>query len=128
MQTSPAPMTSPASTIERVETLLLDLPTIRPHRLSMATMDGQTVMLVRIQCSDGVVGVGEGTNIGGLAYGGESPEALKLAVHTYFAPRLRGGHATRAPALQARLDRSEDRPAGQGCVGKGRFRGLPYHT
>src|SRR3546814_10276148 len=104
MKTSPAPMTSPAATIERVETLLLDLPTIRPHRLSMATMDGQTVMLVRIHCSDGVVGVGEGTTIGGLAYGGESPEGMKLAVDTYFAPRLRGGDATRVPALMARLD------------------------
>ena len=34
--------------IERVETFLVDLPTIRPHRLSMTTMSGQTLMLVRI--------------------------------------------------------------------------------
>ena len=93
-----------AIVIERVETLLLDLPTIRPHRLSVATMDGQTVMLVRVHCSDGVVGIGEGTTIGGLAYGGESPEGMKLAVDTYFAPRLHGADATRVPALMARLD------------------------
>lgn len=104
MNTSPAPRISPAATVERVETLLLDLPTIRPHRLSVATMDGQTVMLVRIHCSDGVVGVGEGTTIGGLAYGGESPEGMKLAVDTYFAPRMQGADATRVPALMARLD------------------------
>ena len=30
-----------SAVIERVETLLLDLPTIRPHQLSMATMNGQ---------------------------------------------------------------------------------------
>ena len=93
-----------AIVIERVETLLLDLPTIRPHRLSVATMDGQTVMLVRVHCSDGVIGIGEGTTIGGLAYGGESPEGMKLAVDTYFAPRLHGADATRVPALMARLD------------------------
>ena len=93
-----------AVVIERVETLLLDLPTIRPHRLSVATMDGQTVMLVRVHCSDGVIGIGEGTTIGGLAYGGESPEGMKLAVDTYFAPRLHGADATRVPALMARLD------------------------
>src|SRR3546814_16279570 len=29
---------------------------------------------------------------------------MKLAVDTYFAPRLRGGDATRVPALMARLD------------------------
>ncbi|MGY0633371.1 muconate/chloromuconate family cycloisomerase [Luteimonas sp. A478] len=100
--TSPASRTSP--TIDRVEALLLDLPTIRPHRLSVATMNGQTVMLVRIHCSDGVVGIGEGTTIGGLAYGGESPEGMKLAVDTYFAPLLQGADPTRVPALMARID------------------------
>ena len=104
MKTSPAPAPSPSATIERVETLLLDLPTIRPHHLSVTTMDGQTVMLLRIHCSDGVVGIGEGTTIGGLAYGGESPEGMKLAVDTYFAPRLLGADATRVPALMAQLD------------------------
>ncbi|MGO3132389.1 MAG: muconate cycloisomerase, partial [Alcaligenes sp.] len=74
--------------IERVETLLLDLPTIRPHQLAMTTMQGQTLMLVRLYCSDGTVGVGEGTTIGGLAYGAESPEGMKLAIDTYFTPLL----------------------------------------
>ncbi|MBB3261877.1 hypothetical protein F4827_006751, partial [Paraburkholderia bannensis] len=32
--------------IERIETRLVDLPTIRPHKLSVATMYGQTLMLV----------------------------------------------------------------------------------
>src|SRR3546814_226814 len=100
------PAMHPPAPIERVETVLLDLPTIRPHRLSVATMNGQTLMLVRIHCSDGVVGVGEGTTIGGLAYGGESPEGMKLAVDTYFAPLLRGADATRVPALMAHLDRA----------------------
>src|SRR3546814_15158630 len=106
MNPAPAPPMHPSATIERVETVLLDLPTIRPHRLSVATMNGQTLMLVRIHCSDGVVGVGEGTTIGGLAYGGESPEGMKLAVDTYFAPLLRGADATRVPALMAHLDRA----------------------
>src|SRR3546814_15824228 len=98
MKTSPAPMTSPAATIERVDTLLLDLPTIRPHPLSMATMDGQTVMLVRTHCHDGVVGVGPGTTLGGLAYSGESPAGMKLAVAPIFAPRLHGRPPPRLPA------------------------------
>ena len=90
--------------IQRIETMLLDLPTIRPHQLSMATMQGQTLMIVRIHCSDGTVGVGEGTTIGGLAYGAESPEGMKLAVDTYFAPVLLGADANRVPALMARLN------------------------
>ena len=77
-----------AARIESVETILVDLPTIRPHQLSMTTMKGQTLMILRIRMSDGIVGVGEGTTIGGLAYGPESPEGMKLAIDTYFAPIL----------------------------------------
>ena len=90
--------------IERVETLLLDLPTIRPHQLAMTTMQGQTLMLVRLYCSDGTVGVGEGTTIGGLAYGAESPEGMKLAIDTYFTPLLLGANANAVPAIMARLN------------------------
>jgi len=105
MQESISIESGPAQvTIERVETLLVDLPTIRPHQLSMATMNGQTLMLLRLYCSDGSVGVGEGTTIGGLAYGAESPEGMKLAIDTYFAPLLIGADANRVQAVMARLE------------------------
>ncbi|MGF6768185.1 muconate cycloisomerase [Paraburkholderia sp. GAS199] len=90
-------------TIERIETSLVDLPTIRPHKLSVATMYGQTLMLVRVYCSDGVVGIGEGTTIAGMAYGPESPEAMKLAIDAYLAPALIGKDATRIQAAMAHL-------------------------
>jgi muconate cycloisomerase len=70
MNTTLAPIAPTAAlfpVIERVETMLVDLPTIRPHKLSVATMTGQTLMLVKVHCSDGTVGIGEGTTIGGLA-------------------------------------------------------------
>lgn len=106
MNTLFAPITPTASVarlVERVETLLVDLPTIRPHKLSVTTMDGQTLMLVKVHCSDGIVGVGEGTTIGGLAYGGESPEGMKLAIDTYFAPVMIGQDATRVQVVMARI-------------------------
>jgi muconate cycloisomerase len=90
-------------TIERVETSLVDLPTIRPHKLSVATMYGQTLMLVRVVCSDGIVGIGEGTTIAGMAYGPESPEAMKLAIDAYLAPAMIGKDATRIQALMSHL-------------------------
>jgi muconate cycloisomerase len=74
--------------VEDVETVIVDLPTIRPHQLSMTTMKGQTLMIVRIRMSDGIVGIGEGTTIGGLAYGPESPEGMKLTIDTYITPIL----------------------------------------
>ncbi|QEN85998.1 muconate cycloisomerase [Labrys sp. KNU-23] len=100
-----APATALAPVVERIETLLVDLPTIRPHKLSVATMVGQTLMLVKVHCSDGITGIGEGTTIGGLAYGGESPEGMKLAIDSYFAPVMIGEDATRVQALMARLGR-----------------------
>ncbi len=74
--------------IEDVETVIVDLPTVRPHQLSMTTVKGQTLMIVRIRMSDGIVGIGEGTTIGGLAYGPESPEGMKVAIDTYITPIL----------------------------------------
>ncbi len=97
------PVSISPAIVERIETVILDLPTIRPHKLSVATMTGQTLMLVKIHCSDGVIGIGEGATIGGLAYGGESPESMKLAIDTYFRPVLVGQDATRIQALMGRL-------------------------
>ncbi|SAK84128.1 muconate and chloromuconate cycloisomerase [Caballeronia catudaia] len=90
-----------SSTIERIETCLLDLPTIRPHKLSVGTMHGQTLMLVKVYCSDGVVGIGEGATIAGMAYGPESPESMKLAIDNYCAPAMIGRDVTGIQALMA---------------------------
>lgn len=76
--------------IERIETTIVDLPTIRGHVLSMTTMTVQSIVLVTIRFSDGSNGIGEGTSIGGLSYGAESPESIKLAIDTYLAPALLG--------------------------------------
>ncbi|MBY0613353.1 MAG: muconate cycloisomerase, partial [Beijerinckiaceae bacterium] len=101
MQTLAAPIR-----IEQVETFLVDLPTIRPHQLSMTTMSGQTLMIIRIRMSDGVTGIGEGTTIGGLAYGAESPEGMKLAIDTYITPVLLGADPNRVAATMAAIGKS----------------------
>lgn len=76
--------------IDQIETMILDIPTIRGHVLSMATMRTQTAVLVRIGFADGSEGIGEGTTIGGLSYGAESPESIRSAIDTYIAPALIG--------------------------------------
>lgn len=91
--------------IESLETLLVDLPTIRPHKLSVATMACQTMVIVRLRTSDGIEGLGEGTTIGGLSYGPESPESIKRNIDTYLAPLLIGQPADNFNVLRARLDR-----------------------
>lgn len=85
--------------LDDIQTLLVDVPTIRPHHLAMTTMRTQTLVLVRIRTSDGIVGWGEGTTIGGLSYGDESPEGIKLTIDAYIAPLLHGRAVTRVGSL-----------------------------
>lgn len=92
--------------IKTIETLLLDVPAIRPHRLSMATVNVQTLVLVRVLCEDGIEGWGEATTIGGLSYGEESPESVKVNIDTYLAPMLVGMEASEVAKVMARLRQS----------------------
>ncbi|MEK7944878.1 muconate/chloromuconate family cycloisomerase [Pigmentiphaga sp. YJ18] len=91
--------------IESIEAILVDLPTIRAHQLAMTVMNVQTLVIVRLRCSDGVEGLGEATTIGGLSYGEESPEGIKLAIDTYLAPALRGQDASNVLAATQRMNR-----------------------
>ena len=74
--------------IDRIETRIVDIPTIRGHVLSMTTMRVQSAVLVTIRFADGSTGTGEGTTIGGLAYGPESPESIRSAIDGYLIPTL----------------------------------------
>lgn len=94
-----------ATTITSVDAILVDLPTIRAHQLAMATMQQQTLVIVRLRASDGVEGIGEATTIGGLSYGEESPEGIKLTIDTYLAPALIGQEATNIHGAMARLNK-----------------------
>ena len=72
-----------------IETLLVEIPTIRPHKMAVATMQTQTLVLIKITTEDGYIGWGEATTIGGLGYGEESPESIRINIETYFSPLLK---------------------------------------
>ncbi len=87
--------------ITKIETLIVDLPTIRGHQLSMTTMTVQSSVIVKIYTESGVVGLGECATIGGLSYGAESPESMKLTIDQYIAPLLLGQSVVSIRALSA---------------------------
>lgn len=89
--------------IQNIEVYLADVPTIRAHRLSVATMTTQTLVLVRVQCADGIEGWGEATTIGGLNYGDESPESIKVNIDTHIAPLLVGMDARQVAKAMAKV-------------------------
>lgn len=87
----------------RLDTFIVDIPTIRPHVLAMATMHAQTMVIVRLTDADGFEGIGEGTTIGGLSYGPESPESIKSAIDTYIAPILDTCDLAQVGAVMAKI-------------------------
>ncbi len=91
--------------IQQIETILVDVPTIRPHKLSVVTMNTQTLVLVRIVCSDGIQGWGEATTIGGLNYGDESPESIKVNIDTHIAPLILNMPASQVGLAMAKINK-----------------------
>jgi len=92
--------------VTSLEAVIVDLPTIREHRLAMTTMRTQTLVILRLKCADGIEGIGEATTIGGLAYGDQSPESIKLTLDRYVAPLVVGEDARSVNAVMARVARS----------------------
>lgn len=91
--------------IDHIESIIIDVPTVRGHVLSMVTMRAQAVVLVRMRFSDGSEGLGEGASIGGLSYGSESVESIKIAIDAYIAPALLGMNADGIAAATARMEK-----------------------
>ena len=91
------------ASIDHIETIIVDIPTIRGHVLSMTTMQQQSIVLVSIRFADGSEGIGEGTTIGGMSYGPESPESIKLAIDSYLGPAILGQDGDRINQLIARM-------------------------
>lgn len=92
--------------LRHADTFIVDVPTIRPHVLAMATMHAQSMVIVRLIDADGVEGIGEGTTIGGLSYGAESPESIKSAIDTYILPVLETCDLAQVGATMAKVARS----------------------
>ncbi|MEU4291694.1 muconate/chloromuconate family cycloisomerase [Kribbella sp. NPDC026596] len=82
-------------TIDRLETVIIDVPLRRPHRFARVTMTAQPVLLAFVHTRDGIVGVGEGVVPGGPWWGGESVESMKVTLDTYVAPLLPGRRVDR---------------------------------
>ncbi|MBN6041266.1 muconate/chloromuconate family cycloisomerase [Amycolatopsis sp. 195334CR] len=89
--------------IERVDTVLLDVPLRRPHRFARTSMAAQPVLLVFVRTAGGVTGVGEGVVPGGPWWGGESVETMRLVVERYLTPVLLGRRVDDLAGIQRDL-------------------------
>lgn len=90
--------------IERVQTRILDVPLVRPHRFARTGMAAQPVLLVTVTTSGGTSGTGEGVVPGGPWWGGESVETMQLIVERYLTPLLIGCRVDDIAGLQRAMD------------------------
>ncbi|MDE2446651.1 MAG: muconate/chloromuconate family cycloisomerase [Alphaproteobacteria bacterium] len=88
-----------------LESILVDLPTIRAHKLARQTVMQQTLVVLRLRTDAGLEGLGEATTIGGLSYGEESPEIIKSALDTYISPIVIGMDPRNVNAVMAEIER-----------------------
>lgn len=115
--------------IDRIDAIIIDVPTVRGHVLSMTTMTSQSVVLVRVRFSDGSEGLGEGASIGGLSYGPESVESVKLAIDAYIAPALLGMPADGIVAASAAMNKSvRGNPIARAAVESALWDGLGHRS
>lgn len=109
---SPTTSTSSGPRIASVDTRILDVPLIRPHRFATTTATAQPILLVTVTTEDGIVGHGEGVTPGGPWWGGESAETMKVLVDRYLAPVVVGRSLAEIPLLVEEFDK---------FVARGRF-------
>mgnify|MGYP003458813734 FL=1 len=57
--------------IERIEARILDIPTIRPHKLSFGSISRQSPVIVQLWLKNGACGFGEEATIGGPSWNEE---------------------------------------------------------
>ncbi|MFI9531799.1 muconate/chloromuconate family cycloisomerase [Nocardia fusca] len=95
----------PDLSIISIETRILDVPLIRPHKFATTSMDAQPLLLVAITTSCGVTGYGEGVVPGGPWWGGESVETMQAVVERYMAPVLIGRRVDDITGIMADIER-----------------------
>ncbi|MDN5760659.1 MAG: muconate/chloromuconate family cycloisomerase [Tomitella sp.] len=91
--------------IVSVETTILDVPLVRPHKFATTTATAQPILLVAVQTAGEVTGYGEGVVPGGPWWGGESVETMKALIDRYMAPVLLGRRVDEIVGVLADIER-----------------------
>ncbi|GAA0569412.1 muconate cycloisomerase family protein [Craurococcus roseus] len=95
--------------IASVRSTIVDVPTVRRHKLSQTSVTAQSYVIVEVRLANGAVGVGEAATLGGPRWSEESVEAIKANIDAYLAPALEGLPADRFEAAGARMDAAAKR-------------------
>ncbi len=89
-----------------LQTRIIDIPTVRPHKLSFGSIQQQSYCIVRAELTSGAVGWGEAATIGGASWNEESPESIQHAIQSYLIPAVIGQEAGAFETILQRMDKS----------------------
>lgn len=95
--------------VRDVRTTIVDVPTVREHKLSQTAVRAQGYVIVQVRLENGAVGIGEAATLGGPRWSEESVEAIKANIDAYLAPALVGRRADAFEAAGVRLDEAAKR-------------------
>jgi muconate cycloisomerase len=95
--------------VRSVTSWIVDVPTVRRHKLSSLSITAQSYVIVKLRLANGVDGIGEAATLGGPRWSEESVESIKAAIDTYLAPVLIGVRADRFEAAGALMDTAAKR-------------------
>jgi muconate cycloisomerase len=96
-------------TIREIRSTIVDVPTVRRHKLSSLSVTAQSYVIVELRLANGAEGIGEAATLGGPRWSEESVEAIKANIDAHLAPALIGQPAERFAATTARLDAAAKR-------------------
>jgi muconate cycloisomerase len=109
-----SPITAPADlrrdlAIASVRSTIVDVPTVRRHKLSSLSVTAQSYVIVEVKLANGVSGIGEAATLGGPRWSEESVESIKANIDTYLAPAIAGLPADRFELIGIQLDAAAKR-------------------
>jgi muconate cycloisomerase len=96
-------------TIREIKSAIIDVPTVRRHKLSSLSVTAQSYVIVELRLSNGVIGIGEAATLGGPRWSEESVESIKATIDNYLTPALIGMAADRFIAARANMDEAAKR-------------------
>jgi len=95
--------------IAAITATIVDVPTVRKHKLSQTSVTAQSYVIVVVRLANGVEGIGEAATLGGPRWAEESVEAIKANIDAYLAPALIGSRADRFEAAGIAMDAAAKR-------------------
>ena len=95
--------------VASVRSTIVDVPTVRRHKLSQTSVTAQSYVIVELQLANGVIGIGEAATLGGPRWSEESVESIKANVDAYLAPAVIGLPADGFAVAGVRMDAAAKR-------------------